>query len=211
MRKSRAHNHFGGGFTLTELCIGMAITSLVLTATLSFTMAVAKAWRSSEQEEAAVTVAHVTTARVDAAIRNAIWIVQYREGSIDNSSTQDAVLVVWRADRNNDGSAQLSELEMLAYDRAAKVIRRYAPKTLAADPTMLPSQLESTALPEALMILFPQTPVCAKVQGARILAYKGATDRVPAVEMLVRINQPGRGTQDVSITSVLRGARSNPK
>jgi Tfp pilus assembly major pilin PilA len=103
------------GFTFVELCIGLAITTMVFSALAAFSMAMATAWRSAETTQAVTMKINFVNAQVQNEIRNARLIGACRVGSSDSSAAGAAVLI-WKTDTNQDGFIQGNECELILHD-----------------------------------------------------------------------------------------------
>lgn len=109
------HRHSNRGFTFVELCLGLVVTSLVMAALASFSMAMASAWKSAEETQALTLRANQAVFRIEKEIRNARLVGACRLGSSDGSAAGAAV-ILWKVDTNNDGYIQGDECEMILHD-----------------------------------------------------------------------------------------------
>ncbi len=97
------------GFTLAELLMGLAISSLVLAAAASLAYAVNRAWATSENVQTVVNHGRNGLARISSRIRNARAV-----GHVDSQ-----YFLLWREDSNSDGRINMSELTLYHYDSRA--------------------------------------------------------------------------------------------
>lgn len=112
-------------FTLIELCLGLVITALVMSALSAFSLAMSTAWKNASQSQAITLVGNQAVFRTQKEVSNAKIIGAVRAGSMDASGSGAAVLL-WAGDTNNDGYIQLAEIEMIEFDPANHVLQRYA-------------------------------------------------------------------------------------
>lgn len=103
------------GFTFVELCLGIVITMLVMSALAAFSMAMSTAWRSAEKSQSLTLRGHHAGVRIEKYVRNARLIGAIRAGSSEGTGSGAAVLL-WKTDTNNDGYIQGDECEMIAHD-----------------------------------------------------------------------------------------------
>lgn len=197
--------HSARGFTLAELVIGMAITTIVMTAMASFTMSVGTAWKANEQEEAASLITNVAAARLGREVRMARLPGAAYNGSLDNSNANEAAVVLWRGDTNGDNIIQLSELEVIAYEKASQALVRYRPGTLVTNSNVTSAEFNNTAMIATAKSIFERKVLIPKVDGARLYRIdKGGTGK-PAMEWVLRIVQNGQ-THVLSLTLTFRSA-----
>lgn len=105
------------GFTFVELCLGLVTTSLVLGATAAFLTGVSNVWKASG--DAQYNIAENTQTN----LKLANFLQSCNAVGACNSST----ILVWRADTNNDGAIQSSELAAVVYDSTDKLIQLQFP------------------------------------------------------------------------------------
>ena len=106
------------GFTFIELCFALLITSMVLGAIASISLAMGQAWKRSEELESLTLRARQAGVRIADVVRNGKLLCFSRAGSLDGAS-QGAAVLIWKEDTNGDGKIQGSELEMIEHDTAA--------------------------------------------------------------------------------------------
>lgn len=103
------------GFTFIELCLGLVVTMLVMSALAAFSLAMANAWRSAETTQSLTLRGHHAIARIESEIRNARLIGVCRTGSSEGVGDGAAVML-WKSDLNGDGYIQGDECSMIAHD-----------------------------------------------------------------------------------------------
>lgn len=102
-------------FTFVELCMGLVITSLVMSAVAALSMAMATAWRSAGKTQSLTLKGNFISRHVQNEVRNARLIGACRAGTSDGTGTGAAVLL-WKTDTNSDGYIQGNECELIAHD-----------------------------------------------------------------------------------------------
>jgi prepilin-type N-terminal cleavage/methylation domain-containing protein len=125
-----------GGFTLVELLVGLMVTSIILSAvaTLAFAMSTAStAGGDSASKEARI---RQTTLYLSELISNCKLICA------NVSSATDKDLVLWRADDDNNGKINVSELVYIERGAAANMLQlcQFSPPP-AANPVKTLAQL----------------------------------------------------------------------
>jgi Tfp pilus assembly protein PilW len=113
MNMQRAVRH--RGFTFVELCIGLLITALVMSALATFTLATCSAWQSCGQVATLTLQGNQIVSHMQNEIRNARLLGVCRAGSSGGSAT-GAAIMIWKSDTNGDGLIQGSEVEMILHD-----------------------------------------------------------------------------------------------
>jgi len=113
-----------GGFTVLELCFGIIVTSLVMLAVASFSLAMGTAWRRSSELESLTLRARQAGARVAREIRDGKLITTFRAGSLDGSAPAAGVMI-WKEDTNGDGKIQGAELELIEHNTGAHQLTIY--------------------------------------------------------------------------------------
>jgi type II secretory pathway pseudopilin PulG len=125
------------GFTLVELCLGIALTALVLGALASFLLAMSRAWQSTENTNASILAATQISKRVERELSSAKYI-----GAVSNGSGGGNASVFYWADDNfggvSDGAVQFGEMRMIEFDTAGRSILLRRAKPIGS---MTPEQL----------------------------------------------------------------------
>lgn len=104
------------GFTMIELFFGLLITSLVMGAVATFSLAMGKAWQRSEEIESLTLRARQATVRIAQLVRDAKLLVTHRAGSLDGTAAQPAAVIIWTRDTNGDGLIQGAELALIEHN-----------------------------------------------------------------------------------------------
>jgi hypothetical protein len=134
--------------TLIELCVGIVITAIVLGALSGLWYAVGEAWTSTGGSQAVASTGNQATLRLEAAFRQARYIIKADAGSLQNDAAEPASAFMWRGDFWNrkaqrraapdyatplaDGAVQIAELGLLDYDPRAGKIYLYRARDAAA-------------------------------------------------------------------------------
>lgn len=193
------------GFTLAELVIGMAITTIVMTAMASFTMSVGTAWKANEEAEAASLITNVAAARLGREVKMARLAGALYTGALDGSEVNEAAVMLWRADTNGDNIIQLSELELIAYEKASKALVRYRPGNLVTNSNVTTAEFNNISMIATAKSIFHRQILIPKVDGARVYSLDKYASTKPAMEWVLRIVQNGQ-THVLSITLTFRSA-----
>lgn len=100
-------------FTLMELLLGMLVTALVMSALAALLGAVAQGWKQSGEAQSTSNVVTQTHVRIQRLLKGVRLIGACRSGAFDGTASEQAAVLLWTADRNNDYRIQLSELALL--------------------------------------------------------------------------------------------------
>ncbi|HTW94822.1 MAG TPA: prepilin-type N-terminal cleavage/methylation domain-containing protein [Tepidisphaeraceae bacterium] len=116
------------GFTLTELMMGMLVTSLVLAALAAFVDAVAVGWEASDGTQDAALEAHQAYQRLDHYLSSALYVAQPMVGSTSTA------IFFWANDNWNSGGVnagdecpEFGEMNLIEYDSSTNTIWLYQP------------------------------------------------------------------------------------
>lgn len=199
--------HRARGFTLAELVIGMAITTIVMTAMATFTMSVGTAWKANAQQEAATLTMNAAAARLGREVRMARLPGASYDGALDGSGVNEAAVVLWRADANGDNIIQLSELELIAYEKASRALVRYRPGSLVTNSNVTTAEFNHESMIATIKSIFQRQVLIPKVAGARLYSVDKNASAKPAMEWVLRIVQNGE-THVLSLTLTFRSATS---
>ncbi len=121
------------GFTFVELCIGMVVTAMVLSALAAFSLATANAWKAGESTnpvgggKTVATIPVIGTlagARLDNEIGAAQCTGAYYAGSLTTSTGQQASLLLWKT-AATDNAIEKQEVVLIEYDSADHTIYKY--------------------------------------------------------------------------------------
>jgi hypothetical protein len=105
------------GFTFVELCLGLLVTALVMSALATFTLAMCSAWQGAGQTATLTLKGNQIAAVIQKEVRNSLLLGACQAGSSDGSAAAAAVLI-WKNDLNSDGFIQAGEVDMLMHDTA---------------------------------------------------------------------------------------------
>lgn len=110
MQRRRANSR--SAFTLAELIMSLAVSSLVLAAAASLAYAVSHAWTKSENIQTVVNHGRNGVARIGARIRGAKAV-----GYVNST-----YLLIWREDADEDGRISMAELTLYTVDARNRAI-----------------------------------------------------------------------------------------
>lgn len=113
------------GFTFIELCLGLVVTMLVMSAMAAFSLAMAGAWRSAEKTQSLTLRGQHAATRIEKEVRSARLIGASYLGSSEGTATHPAAVMIWKEDSNGDGFIQGDECEMIAHDALTKRLLLY--------------------------------------------------------------------------------------
>src|SRR5262245_42961476 len=86
------------GFTMVELCMGLVVLGIVMSALAAFSYAMSETWQASDTAQSLYVTGNQSVARLQNIIRSSKKIGLVRTGSLDGSSTSKACVVLWRSD-----------------------------------------------------------------------------------------------------------------
>lgn len=196
-------NNIRCGFTLVEMIIGMAITTITLTALTAFTFSVGTAWKANAAQADASVVANVTAVRLNALLSDARAVGAVRSGSFTTELSPAAILL-WKRDISDDGVIQTTELELLAYDPAERCIMRHTPGRSVAEEPVTTAQFEDAAMIPWALASFESQRVAPRIAGMQVARAEGDNDgRAAAVETQVRIMR-GNVAETFTLVTALR-------
>lgn len=194
------------GMTLVELTVGMAISSIVLTALASITYAVAYNWRRSEPISAQA-AGNMAATRLRSILRECELTGAVIPGDIGLNTA--ASLLLWRSDSNADGKIQLSELLLLDYSPEDWVLYSASVPKGEVDPEWEFSVVNSEVGLTLFRRLATRQPVIGRLEGARFFVADAATTRRPIVEFQLLLKVEDTAVRQWG-TATLRGPANRP-
>jgi Tfp pilus assembly protein FimT len=210
---ARDTNRRPTAFTFVELCFGLVITALVMSALATFSLAMSTAWQNAGSSQASLLAANQVVRLLDARIRPCGLTGGWRQGSLDGSAQQPAALLLWTADTNASSTVNYSEITLIEHDPAAQQIKVYK----APVPLAVPDAVYSYAgfFSHASFIdTFKQgltpTVLCSNIVGAQLYVgpANSAAER-PFVEFTLTLKS-GNQTQVVYGDATLRAPLAVP-
>lgn len=105
--------------------MGLVVTSLVMGALATFSLAMSSAWKSAGQAQTLTMIGSHVAARIQNEIKNAKLIGACRPGSCDGSAL-GAAIMIWKSDANSNGTIEGSEVEMIYHDIANNQLVLYS-------------------------------------------------------------------------------------
>lgn len=139
VRAKRWSRRRRGAFTLTEVLLALAITTVVGLAVVAMLSAAAYGSNSRSGMRELFVLGRTTVARVGQAIRTAAEVVEV-------DGTAGAYIVLWTADINADGAKQHGEMQLIERDALTNELRSF---TNPADSTTFASAAAFRAVAQA--------------------------------------------------------------
>jgi prepilin-type N-terminal cleavage/methylation domain-containing protein len=179
------------GFTLVELVLGMAITTLVMSAVAAVMVSVAEGWDQGRYVQSVSISELQLQVRLGRIFQGAAYVAQCQSGVLGGVGTP-ATIFFWMNDNwgsTPDGIPEWGEMAVIAYDPATQSLYLYS-----AMPTALMSGAQLTAASQA--VNWSQATVPSAISG-----FESAT-------WVQKTTLAGPGTNTVtSDTTVVSGAR----
>jgi hypothetical protein len=202
-----------GAFTIVELCIGLMITAMVLSALASFMLATGRAWTDSGTNRQEAIIGWQGAQRLVQTVQQARLVPSVMPGSLTSSTSSPAGVILWKNDNNGDGLIEYSELELICADPASDgtwTLNLYTPSLAAGaiDAVWDYSVLTNPASIDLLKPLMTPTPLVRGLTGVHIDMQNSATQR-PLVEFALALPGTG-GTQIVYISAACRAPLPAP-
>jgi hypothetical protein len=169
-------------FTIAELCIGLIITAMVLSALASFMLATGKAWSDSGSDRQAAIVGWQGAQRLVQIVEQAGLVPSVQPGSLTSLSASPAGVILWKSDTNGDGQIEFSELEVISADPDGDgtwTLNLYTPSLSsgAQDEVWDYSVLTDPSSISLLKPLMTATPLVRGLSGVHIDMQSSATQR----------------------------------
>jgi len=115
------------GLTLVELCIGMAVMSMIGVALVGFSLSISTQWRSGDGQRQL----SVSTEQARRVLASA---VQSSRAVCSISSTGNPSVLLWQNDNvTADNTIQLGELMLIEFDPATQSVYAYTPDSSMFD------------------------------------------------------------------------------
>jgi type II secretory pathway pseudopilin PulG len=173
------------GFTFVELCLGLVITSLVMSALAAFTLAMSSAWRQAEQTQSATIIANQVSAVLQDQIRQARLLGAWRAGSISGSG-ESAAVMLWKEAADGDGIIQDSELSLIEFDPTRHRLMIY-PAGQGSGANVPYSTFTSTAVIDSFKSGRTARPLARSIWGASFKVSGTGSGQVPRLQFALRI------------------------
>jgi hypothetical protein len=192
----------GRGFTLVELCLGLVVTAMVMSAVAALALAVSNCWKFSDALQSGLLTGNQALVRLQRHLHDA-----KRTGY---STNNPPTLVYWQADANGDGLMQLSELAMIAYNGPARTLDVIRPTVAPgdADATFTYTEFNDAGSVQRLRAHSTATPLVQDVTKAS-MSVEHANDAAiaPTVQVALTV-RPATSAQPgaiLLIAATLRG------
>lgn len=181
-------------FTLPELCLGLAVTTLVMGAVGAFSLAIANTWNAGE------VVTTVQQAQVQSSVRlqsqisgaEAIGYTQVGDFNAVKKQSGVATVVLWKSDANADGKIQMTEMVLIQHDAADEVLKKYVPVLTdgAADVVVPAAEFRALDVWKYFENYSTPTVLARNVQRARFqFGHKNSTMCRPVVEFVLKVGK----------------------
>jgi Tfp pilus assembly protein PilW len=134
------------GFTLVELIMGIALTTLVMAALSAVCLAVATGWRDAELTRSSWVSGHGASSQLQRTLRDVRYLGYVTPGDLVSDPAVPASIVYWRGDDfggSTDGKIQVGELGLIEFDPATASLYCYRAIPSAQ---MTPAQLTLAAI-----------------------------------------------------------------
>ena len=174
------------GFTLAELVMSLAVSSVVLAAAAALAYAVCHAWSKSEDINEVVSSGRNGMVRMSDRIRSARAIGYVAPG----------VLMLWRQDANEDGQVNRNELTLLQVDPATGRLNE-GQLLFPAGTSQAVIDSHSTALTAAQ---FTAAPVVSQLRGDAFFAEGPLAEYVQDVTWIVDAAPPATRLVQAQLT-----------
>jgi hypothetical protein len=207
-----AHCH-PTGFTFVELCFGLIITSLVMAALATFSLAMSTAWQNAGSSQAILLAANQDVRLLDAKIRPCGLTGGWQPGSLDGTAQQPAAVLLWTADSSASPTLKYSQIMLIEHDPLVQQIKMYKPSLPLSVPDLVYSYANVFSQ-AAFISTFKSglTPIvlCKNVVGAQFYVGPAASATArPFVEFALTIKS-GNHTQVVYGDATLRAPLAVP-
>jgi len=186
------------GFTVVEMTMAIAITSIIALAVVGAGMALSSAYAHSQDYSQSIQTGRVASLKIQSTLRMAKLITAA-------GGHGDYKLVAWAKDPNGDSKINVSELAMLTCDPNAQVIVEH---TVVFPTPALATLLDSTVLLETAMDVTAVQTMMEVTYGAyhrkevladRVISADISVDQPPPMTRMVKF-QLGVGDSNRSIT-----------
>jgi hypothetical protein len=179
------------GFTFVELCLGLLVTTLVLGALASFTLAMASAWKHAEQSQSLHLRGQQTVLRLAEMLHRAKLLGPVRAGGLDDPATGAAV-IFWSDDANRDGLIQGSEVRMIEHDIAASKLVLYSGTASETATWSYSSVFNNSAVLDEFKTNREPTALASNVHGAVFEASNtGSANSNPSLSFALKLRHDG--------------------
>ncbi|WP_428939948.1 PulJ/GspJ family protein [Fontivita pretiosa] len=173
------------GFTFVELCLGLVITSLVMSALAAFALAMSSAWKQAEQTQSATVIANQVSAVLQDQIRQARLLGAWRAGSI-NGSGENAAVMLWKEAAGGDGIIQDTELSLIEFDPTGHRLLIY-PAGQGSGLNIQYSAFTTTAVIDNFKVGRTARPLARGIWGASFKVSGTGSGQVPRLQFALRI------------------------
>jgi prepilin-type N-terminal cleavage/methylation domain-containing protein len=191
------------GFTLIELCLGLIIVAMVMSALAAFALAVSNCWKYSDASEASAISGNQAVIRLQRRLHDAKRVGYCRPAP-------QAALVYWTGDADGDGRMQFSELAMIRFDETEHTLElRQAVVALGdSDATVTFAELSDASIIQRVQDSSSAVPLVQHVTDASITVEHANDPSVaPTVQVALVLPSlsPAQPTTTQLVAATLRG------
>jgi hypothetical protein len=175
----------------------MVITALIMGALAAFSLATATAWDSgvTTNVNGGQTVASISmmstlaAARLQNEVGSAQCLGGYFPGTLTDSTVQQASVLIWVLDGNNDGYVNANEAELLEYDATDHTIYKYTSTNNAQVDYSIFGTSSYIATFKGISV---KTPLARNIDGMQIYVQTPASlHQFPLLEYELYFNRGG--------------------
>lgn len=203
-------------FTVAELCIGLAVTAMVLCTLASFMLATGKAWADAGDGREQSILGWQGAQRLAQIVQQAKLIPSIQPGSLTSLLSSPAGVILWQNDTNGDGLIEFGELAVISADQAADgswTLNLYQPSPTSPSLATIwdYSVLQNPSSINILKPLMTATPLMHGLSGVRIVQPTQTTMQKPFIEFGLAIPATAStGAQVVYISAACRAPLEAP-
>lgn len=192
------------GFTLVELCLGLLVMAMVMSALAAFALAVSNCWKYSDASEASAISGNQAVIRLQRRLHDAKRVGCCRPAP-------KAALVYWAADADGDGKMQFSELAMIRFDDAEHTLelRQAVVAPGDSDTVVTFAQLNDPAIIQRVQDSSSAVPLMQHVSDANITV-EHANDSALAPTVQVALVLPSLSSAQTTSTQLVAATLRGP-
>jgi hypothetical protein len=189
-------------FTLVELCLGLIVVAMVMSALAAFALAVSNCWKYSDASQGSAITGSRAVARLQRRLHDAKRIGYYR--------TSPPALVYWTDDANADGRMQFSELAMVALNPDTHNLELCQPKLGSgeSDEVVTYNEFMDAAVASRFEGHSTKTPLLGHVASVAIdVQHPNDAAMAPTVQVMLTFSpaSPAQAGTTELVTATLRG------
>jgi Tfp pilus assembly protein PilV len=192
------------GFTLIELCLGLLVVAMIMSALAAFALAVSNCWKYSDASEASAISGNQAVIRLQRRLHDA-----KRVGYCRNAP--QAALVYWAADADGDGKMQFSELAMIRFNDSEHTLqlRQAVVAPGDSDDVVAFAQLNDAAILQRVQDSSTAVPLIQHVSNVN-LAVEHANDPALAPTVQIALTLPSLSPAQTTTTQLVAATLRGP-